>query len=57
MLQFPFTLGQSVRHIDRDEIGVVIGVLFSGGGRAIVRWADNTTLEVVETLVGLKRRP
>ena len=44
-------LGQPVRHIDRTEIGIVIGLLFGEPEHALVRWASESTFEVVEELV------
>ena len=44
-------LGQPVRHVDRTDIGIVVGLLFCNEEEALVRWADGSTFEAPEDLV------
>ena len=54
---FPFTLGQVVRRLDRSDCGTVIGAVLGDFGKAIVRWPDGMRFEPVEEIVGLMRNP
>ncbi len=44
-------LGQPVRHVDRADIGIVVGLLFCHAEEALVRWADGSTFEAPEDLL------
>jgi hypothetical protein len=44
-------LGQPVRHVDRSDIGVVVGIIFGAEERAVVRWVDGASFEAVGLLI------
>jgi hypothetical protein len=49
------TLGQPVRHPDRSDIGVVIGMIFPVPERALVRWVDGVSFEPVGLLIEVRQ--
>jgi hypothetical protein len=44
-------LGQAVRRLDRSDIGVVVGIMLGAEERALVRWVDGSSFEVVGLLI------
>jgi hypothetical protein len=48
-------LGQSVRHPDHADVGVVIGIIFGRLERALVRWGEGVALEAAETLIEVQQ--
>jgi hypothetical protein len=48
-------LGQSVRHPDHVDVGVVVGIIFGRLERVLVRWAEGVALEAAETLIEVQQ--
>lgn len=44
-------IGQRVRRVGGQDVGVVVGVLLGGVERSIVRWSDHTSFETTDDLV------
>jgi hypothetical protein len=50
----PPLLGKLVRRSDREDVGVIVGLLFCPPERAIVRWVGETTFEAMEDLADVQ---
>jgi hypothetical protein len=47
-------LGQPVRHGDRSDIGVIVGLVFGSSERALVRWVDGPRFELMDVLIEVR---